>query len=1066
MKKIFTLFATLFCMACTTDMTEDVYGVTCNANPRINLMLGVDEQTRTSLNSSSLAITFNEGDAVEVNGVDYRVTMDAEGNPMLAGVVMADSYTAIFAGDHSFLASSDSNYKVSNMQRYVADSFDPEAMPMLAYATDDGDGDTPVSLNFKCLMGVMKLPVSGTARIRTIKVEDKAGSHLAGRMKLDNEDASQATCLVPTSSTATIPAVVMNCTYNNMAANNGVKPASGGTYFYIVMPAGTYANGLKVTISDSNQQYNTYSTSGSTTISPNVVTTMQPIAYAPKENLIMAEHFDACVYGGDIVRLRAGETTAYRGLTPEPQSYGAQSGAKAADSSTGFEPNIYYGANSGSGTTKEITPGSNIFSDWWNIDELGTGMAIANTDGKLVMSSNYIKSRGLWAWTLSRAIEYCGYIAVGNAAATQSTFGTAKTGSPQGDLRTPKLTKITSTTGDVVTLQVKIAAGAVNSTQNLRICAYNATATEFISAKGELTTIASSKISHVSGNGYTAVELPINAIPTTEWITFTVNVFGASGNTYFRFYTPDGSDGAKTATFFVDDIEVTNGTGAVVPSEDATVSGTVTCNGTGVAGVVVTDGLHFATTDESGKYYMNTIVGSADFIRVSVPSGYEAVNNAYYSKVGSAAKQTHNFTLKAVDQTNCTILTMADTHVINGHFGEYTAGKKDVELWAMYINKMKEYITTAKANGPVYAIHLGDMGHTECWHKYTLADHKAATDDVVGIPVFNTIGNHDHDADVVDGEDTFKSVFGPTYYSFNIGCRHFIILDNVLGTEASSSAGVYTATVSSDQLAWLSKDVACIDSSKITEIVVCLHIPLSQTSNKEDVFSRLAGYKFTVLGGHLHVDKYWSYSRNGMRVHEYVDPSGAGTNWIPFVSKDETVATQFKNLSTPDGVPASFVSYECNGTADMIRRVRPVAHTGNAAVYRLINTSAINSNSGSSVAYVRSGTTNTLVSADTASSSKAIMVNVWGATSLTATASSGSVTIENGRCDVYQRNTYVSWWNVYKKDDTIDIRDWHQPSKSKHVWVITPSVTSATITVTAKDMHGNVITTFTAKVAQ
>ena len=52
------------------------------------------------------------------------------------------------------------------------------------------------------------------------------------------------------------------------------------------------------------------------------------------------------------------------------------------------------------------------------------------------------------------------------------------------------------------------------------------------------------------------------------------------------------------------------------------VKGTVSCDGAPVPGVVVSDGLHFATTDFDGRYWLKS-TAAEDIVWVSIPSGYE-----------------------------------------------------------------------------------------------------------------------------------------------------------------------------------------------------------------------------------------------------------------------------------------------------------------------------------------------------------------------------------------------------------------------------------------------------------
>ena len=73
----------------------------------------------------------------------------------------------------------------------------------------------------------------------------------------------------------------------------------------------------------------------------------------------------------------------------------------------------------------------------------------------------------------------------------------------------------------------------------------------------------------------------------------------------------------------------------------------------------------------------------------------------------------------------------------------------------------------------------------------------------VGIPFFQVIGNHDMNLDSRTDDysaRTFSDLFGPTYYSFNRGEVHYVVLDDVffLGTSKK-----YIGYISEKQFAWL-----------------------------------------------------------------------------------------------------------------------------------------------------------------------------------------------------------------------------------------------------------------------
>jgi len=149
-------------------------------------------------------------------------------------------------------------------------------------------------------------------------------------------------------------------------------------------------------------------------------------------------------------------------------------------------------------------------------------------------------------------------------------------------------------------------------------------------------------------------------------------------------------------------------------------------------------------------------------------------------------------------------------------------------------------------------------------------DYKAAVAKT-GVPFFQVIGNHDMDlgARSDEGSDkTYCEQFGPTYYSFNRGKLHYVILDNVFNIRPSRG---YMGYIPENQLAWLEKDLALVPEGRT--VMVSLHIPTktgaarragqreeapaSHTSNRDILYKMLKPFNAHILSAHTHVSENW-----------------------------------------------------------------------------------------------------------------------------------------------------------------------------------------------------------------
>lgn len=406
------------------------------------------------------------------------------------------------------------------------------------------------------------------------------------------------------------------------------------------------------------------------------------------------------------------------------------------------------------------------------------------------------------------------------------------------------------------------------------------------------------------------------------------------------------------------------------PAGAGDVCGYVRCNGQGLSGVVVSDGVNVVKTDAAGYYSFTCDLSSADFVRISVPSGYETSRDgmlpAFYAAIDPAAQgvQRFDFDLTAADNSRHLLLVMADVH-ISGRKPGYPddGGTVVAELDARqcrdrFIPRIASCAASAPESYRVYGLNLGDMTHSEYWYSknYSFPQY-IETMKGIGFPVFHAIGNHDYCHKVADdtADAQYKAALGPTYYSFNLGSIHYIVLDDMVYKGANS----YAARIDDRQMEWLCRDLAAMDPA-VRDVVVGMHVPTvsglqtdgsykKALENFDEFYALFAGYNLTVLSGHWH---HAHSVRIGDTASEYILPAVCGTWWY--------------ELLCNDGTPAAFTAFTVDGTS-VSRRIVPFGETYASERYRVYN-KGVTTNTGT----VGPGT-----SADPAGGSPAILVNLW-----------------------------------------------------------------------------------------
>jgi hypothetical protein len=315
------------------------------------------------------------------------------------------------------------------------------------------------------------------------------------------------------------------------------------------------------------------------------------------------------------------------------------------------------------------------------------------------------------------------------------------------------------------------------------------------------------------------------------------------------------------------------------------ISGRVTSKGKGIANVVISDGFEVVRTDKDGNYTIE-LNSLAKFVWLSTPAGYEFQTDSYIAKhyETPASSSKLNFDLKKLKQNDDKhrFIVWADPQVKN---------KKDVELMmAESVPDVKKLLKGMK-DTPVHGITVGDI----VWDNHDLfADYSKAVE-AMGIPFFQALGNHDMDYRLGGDETsdaTFSKHYGPTYYSFNRGKAHYVVLDDVryLGIERT-----YDGFISHAQLDWLAKDLKHVDKDAL--IIICVHIPIhNSVKNRADFYAILKDFKNVhIMSGHTH------YNTNVItdNVYEHNHGTVCGAWWTGPICED--------------GTPSGYGVYEVNG---------------------------------------------------------------------------------------------------------------------------------------------------------
>ena len=375
--------------------------------------------------------------------------------------------------------------------------------------------------------------------------------------------------------------------------------------------------------------------------------------------------------------------------------------------------------------------------------------------------------------------------------------------------------------------------------------------------------------------------------------------------------TPGGNEGGEQTTLITE----LNGT-TILSSNNVfgLISDSVT--GKGIPGVAVTNGSAVVLTDSNGVYQIPTSRW-AKYVWFSIPAQYQVPVDPqsgrplfYTTSKLSSTKQNRNdwvltplpavedeFTIIAIGDPQCEVESEAR------RFRDETLVDIRTTISSAQMSENRYH--------NAYAITLGDLtfDNTPMWPTMAELCSSIPLNNGNSIPIFNCIGNHDHDADRQnDSEATelYIQHVGPTDYSFNRGQVHFVVMDNIMCTSTTgfgdSKSWNYDGGYTDKQIAWLEKDLDAVEDKANKMVILSGHIPfrgggsggganIDKDKGYSEVLQLLTQFKEAhIFIGHTHYPENYNHStyitQGGQPVFEHVHGGACGGWWCSQIGVD------------------------------------------------------------------------------------------------------------------------------------------------------------------------------------
>ena len=338
----------------------------------------------------------------------------------------------------------------------------------------------------------------------------------------------------------------------------------------------------------------------------------------------------------------------------------------------------------------------------------------------------------------------------------------------------------------------------------------------------------------------------------------------------------------------------------------------------GLADVRVSNGEQVVTTSKEGKYEIG--VSDDTILFVIKPAGWmtplsdDNLPRFYYihKPAGSPADTTFAGVAPTGDlpaNVDFALYPAKEPEIFKAIMFADPQPRDQAEVDYLIQDVLEELVGTDASFG----VTLGDI----MFDNLSLFDSQNQGIALLGIPWYNVIGNHDVNREAKSDEhsdETFERIFGPSYYSFEYGKAHFVVMDNVHWTyDENTKKHGYKGGISKAQMTFLENDLKFVPDEKL--VVLMMHIPITSMDQRGEIFKLLKDRPFTMsVSGHQHYQRHLYLDKEdgweGEKPHHHVINVTASGSWWRGIKKYGDIPHAYSRDGVPNGY--SIVTFDGN----------------------------------------------------------------------------------------------------------------------------------------------------------